>query len=157
MGLAITTLVANALGRRQPLEAYRWGWDGVRLTAPVLGLMGLPLVFAPEYILALFLPADPALIRMAAVPLQITGATAALQGLTLCLPQALYGAGANRQVFAAAALIQWGVGLPLAYTVGIYLGYGITGMWLIQVVERVLGCIVYSRMWSARKWQANLF
>lgn len=157
MGLAITTLVANALGRSQPDEAYRWGWDGVRLTAPMLGLMGLPLVFVPEQILALFLPADPALISMAAVPLQITGASAALHGINLCLPQALYGAGANKQVFTAAALIQWGVGLPLAYIVGIHLGYGITGMWLTQVVERMLSCIVYSRMWSAKQWRSNQF
>lgn len=157
MGLAVTTLVANSLGKNQPDNAYRWGWDGVKLTAPILAVMALPLVIAPQWILSLFLPADPELIRMAAIPLQITGATAFLQGFSLCLSQALYGAGANKQVFTASALIQWCIGLPLAYLVGIHLGYGIVGMWMIQVVERVLGCVVYSRMWMAKRWQSNQF
>ena len=157
LALAATTLVADALGRNAPQEAYQWGWDTVRVSAPILACLGLPLLLFPNAILVLFLPDDPQLLAMAQTPLQITGAASIVQAFTLSLPQALLGAGANRTVLAVSAASQWLLGLPLAAFIGIYLGYGLTGVWSAQVVERLVTAGVYCWLWSRRLWVYNQF
>lgn len=157
LALAATTLVADALGRNAPREAYQWGWDTVQVSAPILAGLGLPLLLFPEAILTLFLPDDPQLLAMARTPLQITGAASVLQAFTLVLPQALLGAGANRTVLAVSATSQWLLGLPLAAFIGIYLGYGLTGVWSAQVIERLVTAGVYCWLWSRQQWVNNQF
>ena len=55
MGIAATTLVGRAIGARNIEDAYNWGWDVVKLSAPMLFVLGAPLVLFPGAILQLFL------------------------------------------------------------------------------------------------------
>ena len=157
LGLAATTLVSRALGGGKVDEAYRWGWEVTQTAFPFLLIMGAPLVLFPEQILSLFLPTDPALIELGRLPLQITGATACLQAFTLALPQALYGAGSNKQVLWVSLSLQYLISLPLCWYVGLHLGYGLIGIWLVALIERFAGISIYSTMWRRKHWAKNIF
>ena len=150
LGMAATTLVSQALGREQADDAHRWGWDTVKLTAVLMAVLGIPLWLFPASILGWFLPQD--LVEPATLPLRITGISAVLQAVSMVLSQSLLGAGQARQVMVYSTAMQWCIGLPLAALVGIYLGYGLLGMWCVQLVERVAAATIYTILWQRRNW-----
>lgn len=151
MGMAATTLVSQSLGQQQPEEAYRWGWDVVRVAACVLFMLGLPFWIAPELILGAFSD-DPALLALGEWPLRITGLGMTLDATALVLTQALLGAGASRTVMGVNLGSQWLVFLPCAYLAGPVFGGGLLTIWLLQSVYRAMTSLVFAAMWRRRHW-----
>jgi putative MATE family efflux protein len=154
-GMAATTLVSQSLGKADPRAALQWGWSSLRVAAPVLAVLGLPLLLAPDRIIALFIPSRPELFDMARLPLQISGAMAVLQAATQVLSQALLGAGDNRRVMLYALVLQWGYLLPAVAIGSLLFGLGLTGIWLIQLSERIISALVFTRRWHGERWQDN--
>ena len=54
MGLAAATLVGQALGRGDPDDAERWGWDVARLAMVTLGLVGVIGIVFAEPVIGIF-------------------------------------------------------------------------------------------------------
>jgi putative MATE family efflux protein len=153
-GLVAASMVGQALGRNDPEDAAQWGWDVVRVAVVALSIMGLPMVLAPDLLLLSFLH-DPATRELAVLPLQLVGATIALDAVGLVLLNALYGAGASRSVLLVGTTMQWGVGLPLAYLFGPVLGWGLVWMWLGMILYRGGQALIFAIMWKRRRW-ANI-
>ncbi len=87
-GLAAASMVGQALGRGDPDDAVRWGWEVSRLAMVIVGLVALVGLIAPDLILRVFLH-EPETIALARFPLQLMGATMAIDTLggvlsTLC-------------------------------------------------------------------------
>ncbi len=151
LGMAAATLSGQALGRADPVDAHRWGWDVCKLGAVGLALLGLPAVLFPDAILTVFLP-QPELVEMGRVALQLFGAGLVIDGLGLILMQALLGVGAAKTVMTVGVGLQWLVFLPLAYVVGPVLGFGVTGIWLTMVVYRGVQTSIFAASWQRREW-----
>ncbi|MEH6575711.1 MAG: MATE family efflux transporter [Amphritea sp.] len=151
LGIAATTLVSHALGENRSDLASRWGWDVIMAATIIMALLSLPMWLAPDIILSLFLH-DPALIEEARLPLMLTGLAICLDASAIVLTQALLGAGANRTVMLVTTTGQWCFYLPLAWLVGPYLGFGLLGIWLLQVVHRTLSSLVFIYIWKQRNW-----
>ena len=98
-------------------DAYRWGWEVVRVAMLMMALLGLPLWLFPELVLRLFTP-EQHLIELGLWPLRITGINIVFEVTAMVLTQALLGAGASRQVMHINLLMQWGILLPLAFLAG---------------------------------------
>lgn len=154
-GIAATTLVSQSLGKRDQPGALQWGWATLRVAAPALMVLGLPLLLAPDVVIALFIPDRPELFEMARLPLQISGAMAVLQAVIQVLSQALLGAGDNRRVMLYSMALQWCYLLPVAALGSLVLGLGLTGVWLIQLSERIISALIYAHRWHGEKWQDN--
>ncbi len=151
LGMASTSLVSHALGRNRPTEAQQWGWDVIKTALGIICLLSLPMWLVPDQILALFMT-DPLLIQQAQLPLQITGLAICLDAASLVLTQALLGAGAHRLVMLVSVSGQWLFYLPLAWLFGPHLGFGLTGIWLVQLVHRSLSSLVFMGIWRRRHW-----
>jgi Na+-driven multidrug efflux pump len=151
MGMAANTLVSQSLGAGKPEKAWRWGWDIVLVAASVLLLLSLPLLFAPELLLGLFLH-QASLVEMGKIPLQLTGFSIFLDAASLVFTQALLGAGANRTVLSIRAAGQWLILLPLCWLVGPVLGLGLTAIWLVQTLQRLVSSLAFVTVWQLRKW-----
>ncbi|MBT6432371.1 MAG: MATE family efflux transporter, partial [Deltaproteobacteria bacterium] len=54
-GLASTTLVGQAMGRSDIEDAYRWGWDVVKVASVILLLLGIAMFVFPRLWLGIFL------------------------------------------------------------------------------------------------------
>lgn len=152
LGLAAMSLVGQALGRETPDDAHRWGWDVVHIAWGCLAVLALPMALFPEAVLALFLH-DAELIAMGRLPLQLTAMMVVLDAAALVLGQALLGAGANRTVMIVTLFMQWLVFLPLAWWVGVALGYGLIGIWWVQLGYRCLNSLWFALIWQRRRWQ----
>ncbi|WP_257288334.1 MATE family efflux transporter, partial [Endozoicomonas sp. SESOKO2] len=152
MGMAANTLVSQSLGAGKPHKAWRWGWDIVMVAATVLLFLSLPLLFTPEFLLSLFLHQEP-LVEMGKIPLQLTGMSIFLDAASLVFTQALLGAGANRTVLGIRAAGQWLILLPLCWLVGPVLGLGLTAIWLVQALQRLISSLAFVMVWQTRKWE----
>jgi putative MATE family efflux protein len=152
LGLAAATLVGQALGRGEPDDAKRWGWDVVRVACVVMMLLGVPMLLAPSQILGVFLPTEPAVVALAVPALMVIGGTIVIDAFGMVLLNALMGAGAVRTVVSVSVPLQWLVGLPLAYLVGPVLGFGLFEVWLTQILQRLLQAIAFSWIWSRGAW-----
>lgn len=151
LGMAATTLVGHSLGAGQPEQAWRWGWDVVRVASVVLVVLGAPFWLAPAWILGLFV-SDPALIELGLWPLRLTGAAMVLDAAALVFSQALLGAGASRAVMAVTLGVQWLVLLPLAWLVGPVLGQGLLAVWTLYMLQRGLSSALFIGLWQRRRW-----
>jgi putative MATE family efflux protein len=151
LGIAATSLVSHSLGAKDADNAYRWGWEVVRLTMCLMLLLGLPISFFAESILSIFTN-DQHLIALGTLPLQITGLSITFEVTAMVLTQALLGAGASRKVLVINLVMQWCLLLPLAYFVGPILGYGLLGIWCVQTLQRISSSALYAALWRRRNW-----
>lgn len=152
-GLAAATLVGQALGKRDPAVAARWGWDVVKIATGFMFVLGFPMWAIPEVLLGVFIH-DTATITMATWPLRLSGILIPIEGVGMVLMIALQGAGATRTTMAVSVLTQWVFFLPLAYLIGPALGYGLLGIWLVQGAYRFITAAIYTAMWSRGRWSA---
>jgi len=152
LGLAASTLVGQALGRRNPEEAARWGWDVVKIAAVGLTILGLPMVLIPRELLTAIYTLDARTLEIALWPLRLIGLSMIFEAVGTILQNALLGAGDTRRVMKVAIFNQWCLFMPAAYLVGPVLGYGLTGIWLCQVAYRMLQAGVFSLLWLRRGW-----
>jgi putative MATE family efflux protein len=150
-GLAATTLVSQALGRKDPEDAYRWAWDVYKVAAVLFTALAVPMLLLPEPILAFFLR-DPHLVELGTLPLRLIGAGILLDGLGLILMHALLGAGATGLVMKVSVGFQWLLFLPAAYLVGPVLGMGLTAVWIGMTLYRSLQTGVFVVAWQQRNW-----
>lgn len=154
-GLATAALTGSALGRHDPDDAYRWGWDVFRATWWVFALLALPMVFATDAVLHVFFN-DPAtadaLVAIGRFPLRLIGIGVTLDGLGFILMHALLGVGASASVALVAVGLQWGLFLPAAYAAGIVLGTGLPTIWMLMTGYRALQTALFASLWVRKRW-----
>jgi putative MATE family efflux protein len=150
-GLGAASLVGQALGRRDPADARRWGWDVVKVAALVMGTLGLPMLLVPDLVLGVFLH-DPETLALARLPLCITGGSIVLDAVGMVLLNALFGAGASRTVMGVSVSCQWLLGLPLAYLLGPVLGLGLVWIWGAQLLYRGVQAVAFAVIWRRGAW-----
>lgn len=152
IGGAATTLVGEALGRKNISEAKSWGWQVSSVGFAVLTLLGLIIVVFPQAALGVFLVEERTL-RLAVVPLQIGVLAHVITGYSNILGSALIGAGATKTVMVWSSLLQWVVFLPLL-GLSVYLGYGLVEAFSTFLLYSALSAVVFAVIWHQEKWVA---
>lgn len=152
LGISSATLVGQALGRGEPEDARKWGWDVVKVGIGILGLLGIPMWSVPEHVLSVFLH-DPATVQLAKAPMRLFGFMVPLEAVALILMHSLLGAGDSKRVMLVSIITQWAFFLPLAYCVGPLWGFGLFGIWLLQVAYRAGLAVTFAWLWVQGRWQ----
>ncbi len=151
LGLVAASLVGQSLGRGEPDEARLWAWEVVLLGVALLACLGLPMLLFPRAILGVFIH-EPRVIELATGPLQVSGATIAVEGMSMVLLNALIGAGDTRRVMVVAVGMQWLFFLPVAYLVGPVYGFGLFGIWVANAGYRAIQAFILAGLWRGGKW-----
>ncbi len=152
MGLAAATLVGQAMGRGDLGDARRWAWHVAQVAVVGLGLLGLPMVLAPELLLQGFLR-DPETLALAVAPLRLFGAAIGLEAVGTVLQQAIAGAGDTRRAMWLSTVIQWGLYLPGAWLLGPKLGGGLLGVWAAAALNYGVRGAVFAASWERGRWR----
>jgi putative MATE family efflux protein len=154
IALATTTLVGNALGRKNVEDAEAWGWNGAAMTFIYGIAMSLLLIPLAMPILGVFLTnADTR--ELAYLPMILWAAMIAFDTMGMVLMNALIGAGDTRRSMWISVIAQWVFFLPAAYLAGPVLGFGLLGVWIINGFYRLGQALVCAQQWQGRKW-ANI-
>jgi len=151
-GMSASTLVSEALGKKNPEDAYRWAWDVSIIAMMAIILIALPLLFFSTPILSIFLIEEDAL-QIATLPLKIVAIGLPLEALSMVMMSSLMGAGATKVSMQVSMGMQWLLFLPLAWYLGPVLGYGLTAIWLAQITYRTIQAFIYVSLWKNKSWQ----
>ena len=151
LGLAATSLVGQAIGRKDMADAKAWGFDVLKCGVVILAILGLPMWMFPEAIIGVFIQ-DPNTIAVAIWPMRISGLGLCIDAMGLILQHSLFGAGDTRRTAQVAVGLQWLFFLPLAYLFGPVLGYGLIGIWGLQALYRFAQAVVFFSMWNRERW-----
>lgn len=148
MGLAqaATVRVGQAVGRRDPVQAYRAAWTAIAVTTVFMSAMSVIILAVPEHFASLFLDhdrADSAAVLVLATTFLLYAAFFQMaDGIQAVAAGALRGLNDTAVPMLLAAFSYWGVGLA----VGLYLAYmaGMegAGLWLGFVCGLVCAAIL---------------
>lgn len=147
LGTAGATLVGQNLGRGDPMAAKRWGWTTCATGFVVMSLVCLPMVFAPHFLLSLFVVNPQEMVP----PLQLLGLTAGFTCLEPVLRFALFGAGDSKRVMKLTLLVQWLVFLPAVWMV-ISVNGGLLSIWTVLILSGILSAALYAWHWQNSPW-----
>ncbi len=150
-GITGASLVGQALGRDDPEDARRWGWQVSQVAVAVILVIGAIMLAAPQTILGLFLQ-DPQTLEMARLPLMIMAGTLIFDAVGIVLQQAHLGAGASRTAMVVSVSAQWFVYLPAAYLAGVVWDFGLVGIWLAAVLPKILQAGLFTFLWQRGRW-----
>jgi len=152
-GTATATLISQALGRKDPDEAQRWGWASVRLGLLIFGVVGLceGVLFTRE-IVGIF--STSGAVRAASMfPMHIMGIATPLIAVAMILIEGLFGAGNTRFVAIAQFLLIFAWLLPGAYVLGIVLHLGLRGIWIAAFVYACLAAATMTAKFAGGSWK----
>ena len=152
LGLACATLVGQALGRKEPEDAYQWAWDVAKVSVVLLTVLGIPMWLLPDLVSSIFIH-DPDTRELARWPMRLLGLTMPIEAMGFTFMHGLLGAGDARRVMMISVGSQWLLFLPLAYLFGPVLGFGLFTIWLLQGGSRALSAFLFVTMWRRRHWQ----
>ncbi len=153
-GTSTATLVSQSLGEGDGDKATRFGWVSVRLGLIIFGVVGLlEGVIFPRQILSI-VSQSPAVIEAAMLPMRIMGICTPMIAVGMILTQALFGAGNTRFVMIVELILHFVCLVPLAWVLGITLGYGLVGIWSAAVVYVVLLTIVIVWKFARGDWKS---
>jgi Na+-driven multidrug efflux pump len=151
LALATTTLVGNALGRRDAEDAELWGWNGAAISLLYGLTLSLLLIPFAEPLLGLFLK-NPETRQLAYLPMVLWALVIGLDTAGMVLMNAMIGAGDTRRSMWITVIAQWVFFLPFAYIAGPVLGYGLLGIWIVNSIYRSGQAVVCVRNWAGKRW-----
>lgn len=153
-GTSTATLVSQSLGESNPDKASRFGWVSVRLGLVIFGVVGLlEGVIFPRQILS-FVSHSPPVIEAALLPMRVMGICTPAIAVGMILTQALFGAGNTRFVMIVELILHFMCLVPLAWLLGITLGFGLIGIWSAAVTYVVLLTAVMVWKFSSGDWKS---
>jgi Na+-driven multidrug efflux pump len=153
-GTSTATLVSQSLGEGNPDKAARFGWVSVRLGLLIFGLVGfLEGVVFPRQILSV-VTQSPAVLEAALMPMRIMGVCTPLIAVGMILTQALFGAGNTRFVMIVELVLHFSCLVPLAWLLGIKLGYGLVGIWSSAVIYVIALTAIMVWKFARGDWKA---
>ena len=129
IGAAAATLAGQYLGAGDPRTARRavnLCWAAGVIISTVLGLV---FIFFPELLVRVYTD-QPELLAESPHLLRVAGFVQVFFVSAIILGQGMRGAGDTRTMLYLTSASTYLVRLPLAYFIGVYLGYGLWGIWL---------------------------
>ncbi len=158
LSVAATSLVGQALGAWQLDRAWRAGHAALFLAVGLMGSVGLGLVVFAEPLVRLFDPsAHPIVLADGAAYLRVNGAVQPILAVFMVLNGSLRGAGDTRAGLLGTLVGRWGVVVPLAWLLGVGLGFGPTGIWWAFFLGVTVQAIwVATRWWRGGWWNVAL-
>ncbi len=150
---AASALVSQGLGRGDPVEAERNGWVAMAMGFVVMMVVSVPLVFVARPIVGLF-TADAEALELGVTWMRIIVIAMPAIALHFTAAGALRGAGDTRWPLAVSFAGLWLVRLPVAWVLGVVLGWGMLGLWAAYVVEYYGRAIVVTWRYARGGWKS---
>lgn len=152
-GTATATLIGQALGRKQPDEAQKWGWASVRLGIVIFGVIGLCEGVLFTHQLVHFLSNSGAVRHAMIFPLRIMGVATPIIAVAMILSEALFGAGNTKYVAGAQFLAIFGWLLPVSYVLGLKLDLGLRGIWIAAFGYSCIAAVAMTAKFAGGTWK----
>ena len=146
---AAAVRVGHALGGRNEAGAARAGWTAFLLGGAFMVASGAVFVAFPEEIMRTF-TTDAAVIATGLSLLAVAAVFQLFDGIQVVATGALRGIGDTRTAMVANLLGHWFLGLPVGYVLGIWMGWGVTGLWMGLCAGLIVVAVLLTVVWNRR-------
>jgi putative MATE family efflux protein len=150
--IAATTLVGQYLGMKKYNDSEKIVWEAAKLSLLFMGSIAILFLLFPSLFVRIFI-SDPATIKFASMYLRIVALSEFSIAIYFVLAGALRGAGETRVPLYLTALGVWGIRIPLAYILGIYLKFGIIGIWSSLLVDQTIRALIIIYYFRKGHWK----
>jgi Na+-driven multidrug efflux pump len=151
LGIAVATLVGQALGRHEPVGAREWGWRASIIASAVTAPFGLAMLLAPAPVAGYFLR-EGGVVDLATLPMRLAGVGCVVQATATVLGFAFRGAGATKISAFVPFVSFWCFLLPLNFWAVHTPARGIVTVAAIQAVIVVIDAVILMALWSRMSW-----
>lgn len=150
--VAATTMVGQALGADRPDVAERAGIESWKMSATIMGLMGVVLFCFPDALMRLY-GDDLEIISMGAEVLRIMAVAQVPMATSYVFVGALRGAGDTRAVLIFTMACVWGVRFCLAWLFVNVFGWGLAGAWYAMAIDWVARGTIAALRFRSGHWK----
>jgi putative MATE family efflux protein len=151
IGLGTEIMIGHMVGAGDVDEAYRQLLRSLRIGLAVTVVATCAVVLVARPLFSLFTH-DPAIIAGGALLLRVSLLLEPGRTFNLVVINSLRATGDARFPILMGAVSMWGVAVPLAWLLGLHLGWGLVGVWIAFTCDEwVRGLSMYAR-WKSRVW-----
>lgn len=153
LSMAISTLVGQNIGAGNIDRASRIGRLGAWLGFWILTAVGVLVFFFAPYLVAFFVPSDPAVIAEGAIFLRTMSLAWGFLGVQLALTGVLRASGNLVVTMMLTIVSQWVLQFPLAYVLSKHAGLGLTGIWWAFPVSNIVIALITMGVYAKGDWK----
>jgi putative MATE family efflux protein len=147
-------LIGQHVGAGKMDEAYRQLFQGLKWAMGMVISASIILALFSEQIISLF-TIEPNIIQVGSILLLIGVILEPGRTINVVTISALRAAGDAKFPALIGIFSMWGISVPLSYYFGIYLGYGLLGIWFAFVIDEWLRAILMYMRWRSRVWEGK--
>ena len=152
MGTAAGALAGQYLGAGNPRAARRAILACTGIGCAIMGVLGLVFIFGGE-LLTRIISTEPVHLDEAPSLLLICGLVQVFFAISMVVRQGLRGVGDTTWMFIITTVSSFGIRLPVAWLLGVYLGMGLKGVWIGLCGEIVFRAVLTSARFVHGGWQ----
>jgi len=152
MGTAAGALAGQYLGAGNPRAARRAILACTGIGCAIMGVLGLVFIFGGE-LLTRIISTEPVHLDEAPSLLLICGLVQVFFAISMVVRQGLRGVGDTTWMFIITTVSSFGIRLPVAWLLGVYLGMGLKGVWIGLCGEIVIRAVLTSARFVHGGWQ----
>lgn len=156
IGQGSQIIIGHMIGAGKQKEAYERGIKSLRLSIIISIAMGSLVFLFAKPLLGIFTN-DLSIIELGAFLLLLTVILEPGRAFNLVMINSLRAAGDVKFPVYIGIIVMWGVGVTFAWFFGIYLGLGLTGIWISFIADEWLRGIFMLRRWRKQDWATMSF
>lgn len=153
-GASIT--IGHLVGRARNQAAFSLEKYSIRWALTVSLAMSLLTAIFGRQIFGL-LSANAEVIRLGCLILWVDVVLEIGRAVNITSVNSLISSGDVLFPFWTGVIVMWGVATLLSYVLGIWLGWGLVGIWLAMTLDELIRAAIFERRWHSRKWQNKSF
>ena len=151
IGVAAGTLAGQYLGARNEKQARKSVLACIFLAVLLMGPLGLVMMFAGHSLTSI-ISTEPLHLELVPKLLFIAGITQIGFAVMMVTRQALKGVGDTVWTLIITTISSWGVRLPAAWFLGVYLDMGLVGIWYALCGEMILRVVLFYLRFRYGNW-----
>lgn len=150
--IAAATMVGQSIGAGKYTRAKLENWEANRLAIVIMASMGVVFFFFPYVLLRAF-TTDEAVIELGTVFLKIVALLQIPLALTMVLAGSLRGAGDTRFIMGATMVGMWGVRVPMAVLVTMWLELSVFFVWSAMIADWTVRMALLLWRYQSERWR----
>lgn len=150
---AATTLVGQNLGAGNPSGAEKSGWTAIKFATALMSFVGVFLVIFSKSVIGFFTD-DATVVAIGSHYLIVNALAQPLIAISMVTSGSLRGAGDAKVPMFVALITLWGVRIPLAVTLGLWLNFQTDGVWLAMFASILISSLYLSQRFKKGAWKS---
>jgi putative MATE family efflux protein len=149
---ATAIMVGYSIGAGRLEEAYKRCFSNLKLGMILALVLSSALYLCAEPLLGIFTK-DPEVIQTGKLILLLSIFLETIRTINIIVIHGLNAAGDVKFPVLMGLISMWGVSVPVAYVLGIVLGWGVTGIWCAFIADELVRGVAMIIRWRSRRWQ----